>query len=73
MAETETIAGVLKQHIADDDQSLHSLHLSTGVPYSSLHGFVNGERDMVLTVAQRLVDYFNLSLQPTPTRRPRKK
>lgn len=59
-----TIADQLRKAIADSEDSVSAIARAAGIPQPVLHRFAKGERDLTLTTAQRLIDYFDLELRP---------
>ena len=44
--------------------TLNAIAVASGVPQPVLHRFVKGKRDLTLTTAQKLADYFGFELMP---------
>lgn len=59
----------LKQAIEDSELTLYRVAKGSGIAYQVLHRFVSGERDLTLTTASKLADYFGMRL--TRPKRPK--
>ena len=59
----------LRAAFAESGLSRFELAKRAGVPYSGLHRFIAGERDIVLDTASRLCDVLGLELLPMKTKR----
>jgi hypothetical protein len=68
-----TIADTLKQCIEHSGDSLRRISRATDIDYGALHRFATDGRDMRLSTAQKLADYFDLELRPRATKRPKPK
>ena len=67
-----TVAETLRDCI-ERSQSIYIVAKEAGVDYGTLHRFVHRDRDLRLSVAQRLVDYFGLELRPRVAQRRKRK
>ena len=59
------MAEMLKVLIRESGESLASIGKKAGIPQPVLWRFVQGERDLALRTAQKLVDLFGLELRRT--------
>jgi len=59
----------LRQAIEDSGLTLYRIAKGSGIAYPVLHRFASGERDLTLTTASRLADYFGMRL--TRPKRPK--
>lgn len=55
---------VLRQAIVDSGLPLLTLSKESGIERASLRRFVKGERSLRLDMADKLAEYFRLSLEP---------
>jgi len=62
MAKRRTMANQLKKAIRDSGMSINAIAIETEIPQPVLNRFVNSERDLTLTTADKLLRYFNLEL-----------
>jgi len=60
----KTMTEVLRQAIVDSGLPLLRLSKESGVERASLRRFVIGERSLRLDMADKLAEYFELSLEP---------
>jgi transcriptional regulator with XRE-family HTH domain len=68
------VTHALKRAIADSGLSLYQISKDTGVSASVLTRFMNGERDIQLSTADKLAEFFSLQISiPKPTRKNRAK
>ena len=58
------MADALRRAVRETGLSVNAVAKAAGVPQPVLHRFMTGERDLTLSTAQRLVDYFRLELRP---------
>ena len=58
------MAETLKTAIGQSGETVAAISRAAGIAQPVLHRFVKGERDVILTTAQRLADYFGLELRP---------
>ncbi|MDA1056011.1 MAG: helix-turn-helix transcriptional regulator [Planctomycetota bacterium] len=63
--ERTTIADQLRQAIEDSGESVYAIAKAAGIAQPVLHRFAAGERDLTLTTADKLLEYFGLELTPT--------
>ncbi|MDA1054860.1 MAG: helix-turn-helix transcriptional regulator [Planctomycetota bacterium] len=61
-AKRTTIADQLRQAIEDSGESVYAIAKAAGIAQPVLHRFSTGERDLTLTTADRLLEYFGLEL-----------
>jgi len=59
-----SLTGVMRRAIDEHEYSLLALAKATGLPYSVVHGFANGNRTVTLKTAERLCDVLELELAP---------
>jgi len=59
-----SLTGVMRRAIDEHEYSLLALAKATGLPYSVVHGFANGNRTVTLKTAERLCDALGLTLVP---------
>ena len=60
-----TIANRLRKAVTDSRMTVNAVAVKSGVPQPVLYRFMRGERDLTLTTAQKLADYFGLEMQLT--------
>jgi len=65
----ETMTDTLRRVIEESQMSFKALERETGVTRQSMMSFVRGERSLRLDIADKLVTYFELELQPTKKRK----
>jgi plasmid maintenance system antidote protein VapI len=58
-----TMADHLRKKIEGSNKTVNAIAIEAGVPQPVLYRFVNGERDLTLSTAQKLADYFKLELR----------
>lgn len=58
-----TMIDQLRKSIRDSGTTVNAIAVEAGVPQPVLHRFARGERDLTLTTAQKLTDYFGLELR----------
>lgn len=61
----KTMSEVLRQAIIDSGLPLLTLGKASGVDRASLRRFIIGERSLRLDMADKLAEYFQLSLEST--------
>jgi len=61
-AKRTTIADQLRQAIEDSGQSVYAIAKAAGIAQPVLHRFYTGERDLTLSTADKLIEYFGLEL-----------
>lgn len=59
-----TIAEAIRAEVRRRGWSMRETSIRSGVAYSGVHGFLTGERDIKLSVVQRLTDALELELRP---------
>ncbi len=59
-----TIADALRQAIDESGLSIYAIAKAAGIAQPVLHRFYAGERDLTLTTADKLIEYFGLELKP---------
>jgi plasmid maintenance system antidote protein VapI len=63
MGKRESIADQLRKEILACGKSVNAVSIESGIPQPVLHRFVKGERDLTLTTAEKLIQYFDLELR----------
>lgn len=58
------MADRLRKAIQASKKTVNAIAVESEIPQPVLHRFVAGERDLTLTTAQKLADYFGLELRP---------
>ncbi len=58
-----TIANQLRKAIRNSPLNINAIAIESGVPQPVLYRFVNGERNITLRTAQKLVQYFDMELR----------
>jgi plasmid maintenance system antidote protein VapI len=58
-----SLAGVLRGVMEDSGLSIYRIAKDSGVDYSVVNRFYHGERDVTLSTAEKLVEYFDLELR----------
>ena len=53
------------------EMSVKALSDASGVPYASVHGYINGDRDVITKTASKLARALSLELQPAKSRKRR--
>lgn len=56
------IAGQLRKAIEDSGKSVYAIAKAAGIAQPVLHRFCTGERDLTLTTADKLLEYFGFEL-----------
>lgn len=59
-----SMAELIRKQFRATGWSILKLSKRSGVPYAAAHGFVNGDRDAVLSTASKLCDALGLELRP---------
>jgi transcriptional regulator with XRE-family HTH domain len=54
----------LLKAIRDSGMTVNAIAVESGIPQPVLHRFERGKRDLTLTTAQKLAEYFGLELRP---------
>ena len=63
VAKRKPIADQLRKAIEDSELSVTAIARAAGIPQPVLHRFYTGERDLTLTTADKLIEYFGLELR----------
>lgn len=58
------MAEALRSMIRDCGETVAAIARGAGIAQPVLHRFMTGERDLTLRTAEKLVNYFDLELQP---------
>jgi plasmid maintenance system antidote protein VapI len=59
-----TMAEQLRKAMQTSGKTVNAIAVKAGIPQPVLYRFVNGERDLTMSTAQKLADYFGLELRP---------
>jgi hypothetical protein len=67
----------LRRAVNESNVTRYAIAKGAGLPYAVVHYFANGERDLKLSSADKLADYFGLVLtdatkRPKPKRKPQR-
>jgi len=57
-------ADKLRKAIEKSKLSVYAIAKATGIPQPVLHRFYTGERDLTLTTADKLIEYFGFEFRP---------
>jgi plasmid maintenance system antidote protein VapI len=71
-SKSRPLTSVIKQAIADSESSFKALERATGVKRQSLMKFMAGEQSLRLDMADKLAAHFDLRLETTARKPPRK-
>jgi plasmid maintenance system antidote protein VapI len=71
-SKSKPLTSAIKQAIAESGLSFKALERATGVKRQSLMKFMAGEQSLRLDMADKLATYFDLQLEMTRQRPPRK-
>jgi transcriptional regulator with XRE-family HTH domain len=59
-----TVSATLRRAIRDSGQTLYRVAKDSGVPYATLHRFMNGKTEVSMASLDKLCAYLGLALTP---------